>query len=227
MGIPATPAGKTLETLRSVTRRRLLYASSFLALGAVLLAMAQVFVLAFVPVGVTTGLLLGALLLILGLGAGAQAAVALSRAFPLSESALSARLALLASLLVVLPVCTAVTVLYVLVALPESPVVGPTNLVLVPAMPLFWGPPSSVAAVGFVYAARELASERMAIAAAIGCGVIVGMTLSASGGAIVDPVGAVRSARLLGDLLLLAFGFVVVAFAFQIDAWAARSRHAP
>lgn len=227
MTIPAAPPGKTLETLRIATRRRLLFASAFLALGALFLAAAQAFVLAFIPVGTTSGLLLGALLQILGLGAGAQAAVVFSRSFPLSESGLSARLALLASLLVVLPVSAGVTVVYVLIALAETLYGGPANLVLVPALPFFWGPPSSVAAIGLVYAARELASERMAIAAAIGCGVIIGMTLSASSGAILNPVAAVRSTRLLADLLLVAFGFVVIAFAFQIDAWAARSRRAP
>ncbi len=216
-----------METIRAVTRRRLLLAASFLAVGAMFLAVAQAFVLAFIPVGVTSGLIIGALLLVLGMSAGAYGAVVFSRAFPLSESGLSARLALLASLLVVLPVCAGVTVVYILVALPESPLVGPTSLVLVPAIPLFWGPPSSVAAIGFVYASREVASERMAVAAALGAGMILGMTLSASGGALVDPVGAIRSMRLLEDLLIVAGGFVLIALAFQADAWAARSRRGP
>ncbi len=227
VSIPATAPGRTLETIRTAARRRLLFASSFVALGALFLAVAQAFVLAFIPVGATSGLIIGALLLVLGLSAGAYGAVLFSRAFPLSESGLSARLALLASLLVVLPVCAGVTVVYILVALPESALVGPTSLVLVPAIPFFWGPSSSVAAVGFVYAARELASERMAVAAALGSGVVIGMALSAAAGALVDPLGALRSARLLGDLLLVAAGFVPIALAFHMDSWAARSRRVP
>jgi hypothetical protein len=224
--IPAAAPGRTLETIRAAARRRLLFASATLALGALFLAVAQAFVLAFVAVGATSGLILGALLEVLGLSAGAYAGVLFSRSFPLSESGLSARLALLASLLVALPVSAGVTVVYILVALPASPFLGPTNLVLAPAMPFFWGPSSSIAAIGLVYAARELASERMAAAAAIGCGVIIGMSLSASGGALLDPIGTVRSARLLGDLILVAAGFVAIALAFNIDAWAARSPHA-
>lgn len=227
MGTPTAAPGRTLETIRAAARRRLLLASSFVAFGALFLAVAQAFVVAYIPVGVTSGLILGALLLVLGLGAGAYGAVLFSRAFPLSESGLSARLALLASALVVLPVCAGVSVVYVLVALPGLGVVEPTSLVLVPAIPFFWGPATSVAAVGFVYAARELASERMAILAGLGGGVVVGMALSAAGGALVDPAGAVRSARLLGDLLLVAGGFVPIALAFHLDAWATRSRHAP
>ncbi len=227
MSIPATAPGRTLETIRSTARRRLLFAASFVALGALFLAGAQAFVVGLIPVGVTSALILGALLLVLGLGAGAYAAVLFSRAFPLSESGLSARLALLASLLVVLPVCAGVTVVYILLALPENGVLEPTSLILVPAVPFFWGPATSLAAVGFVYAARELASERLAIAAALGAGVVIGMALSAAVGALIDPTGAVRSARLLGDLLLVAAGFVPIALAFHWDAWAARSRRTP
>jgi len=212
--------------MRATARRRFLFASSFLALGALFLAVAQAFLLFFVPVGVLSGLILGALLQVLGLSAGAYAAVLFSRAFPLSESGLSARLALLASLLVALPVFAGVTAVYILVALPEPPVAGPTALVLIPALPLFWGPACSIAAIGLVYAARELASERMMVAAAIGCGVIIGMSLSAGGGALADPVGALRSARLFEDLLLVAAGFLAIALAFHVDAWAARSRRA-
>jgi hypothetical protein len=118
-------------------------------------------------------------------------------------------------------------VLYILFALPEPLLTTPTAFVLMPAIPFLWGPVSSVAAIGFVYAARELSSERMAVAAAIGCGVIVGMTLSAIGGALVQPVDALRSPRLTEDLLLVALGFLAVAFAFHADAWAARSRRVP
>lgn len=227
VAIPATAPGRTLETIRTAARRRLLLASSFVALGVLFLVVAQTFVVAFIPVGATSSLILGALLLVLGLSAGAYGVVLFSRAFPLSESALSARLALLASLLVVLPVCAGVAVVYILVALPESAVVEPTSLVLVPAIPFFWGPSCSLAAVGFVYAARELASERMAVAAAMGCGVVIGMSLSAALGALIDPLRAVQSVRLVGDLLLVAGGFVPIALAFQMDPWAARSRRAP
>lgn len=226
MAIPAAAPGRTIEAIRAAARRRLLFAASFLALGALFLAVAQAFVVAFIPVGATSGLILGALLLVLGLSAGAYGAVLFSRAFPLSESGLSARLALLASLLVVLPVCAGVTVVYLLVALPESPVVEPTSLILAPAIPFFWGPPFSLAAIGFVYAARELASERMAVAAALGCGLVIGMALTAAADALLAPVAAVRSTRLLADLLLVAAGFVAIALAFRVDAWAARSRRA-
>ena len=226
MSIPIAVPGRTVEMIRATARRRLFFASSFVALGLLFLAVAQAFVVGFIPVGVTTALIIGALLLVLGLSAGAYGAVQFSRVFPLSESGLSARLALLASLLVVLPVCAGVTAVYILVALPEAGVVEPTSLVLVPAIPFFWGPSSSVAAIGFVYAARELASERMAILAAVGSGAVIGMTLSAAAGALINPVDAIRSARLLGDLLLVAAGFVPIALAFHLDAWAARSRRA-
>lgn len=227
MTIPLTAPGRTLETLRVAARHRLLFAASFLALGAVFLAGAQAFLLVFAPVGVVSGLILGALLQVLGLGSGAYAAVVFSRAFPLSEAGISARFALLAALLVILPVSAGVTAVYILLALPEPPLVAPTALVLMPAIPFFWGPASSVAALGLVHAARELASERMTLTAAIGCGIIAGMSISAIGGALVDPVGALRSARLTEDLVVVALGFLAIAFAFYEDAWAARSRRAP
>lgn len=227
VAIPATVPGRTVETIRVTARRRFLFASSFLALGALFLAVAQAFIHLFVPVGVLTGVILGALLLILGLSGGAYGAVLFSRAFPLSESGLSARLALLAALLAVLPVSAGVTVVYVLLALPEPPLSGPTALFLVPALPFFWGPTASIAAAGFVYAARELASERMAVVAAAGCGAIIGLAFSAAGGALVDPFDALRSPRLMEDLLLVAAGFLAIALAFHVDAWAARSRRAP
>ncbi len=222
----ATP-GRTLETVRVAARRRFLLAAAFLALGALLLAIAQAFLIILAQVGVLTGLILGALLQILGLGSGAYGAVLFSRAFPLSESGLSARLSLLVSLLLVLPVSAAVTAVYVLVALPEPPLAAPTALLLLPALPFFWGPASAVAAVGLVYAARELASQRMAVAAAVGCGAVIAMAFSAGGGAVADPVGSLRSARFTGDLLIVAVGFLLIAVAFRADAWAVRSRPAP
>ncbi len=224
--IPMTAPGRTVETLRVAARRRFLLAASFLALGALLLAVAQSFLLLLADVGVLTGLILGALLQILGLGSGAYGAVLFSRAFPLSESGLSARLSLLASLLVVLPVSAGVSAIYVLLALPEPPLAAPTALLLLPSLPFFWGPPSAIAAIGLVYAARELASERMVVAAAVGCGAVIAMALSSGGGALADPVGALRSPRVTADLMIVAVGFLLIAMAFRTDAWAARSRRA-
>ena len=225
--IPLAAPGRTIETLRVAARHRLLFAASFLALGSAFLAVAQAFLLVFAPVGVVSGLILGALLQVLGLSSGAYGAVVFSRAFPLSELGVSARFSLLVALFVVLPVSAGLTAVYILLALPEPPLAAPTAFVLIPAIPFFWGPPSSVAALGLVYAARELASERMAVAAAIGCGAIIGMALSAIGGALVKPVDALRSPRLTEDLLLVALGFLAIAFAFHADAWAARSRRPP
>lgn len=222
--IPMAPPGRTLETLRMAARRRFLFASAFLALGALLLAVAQSFLLLLADVGVLTGLILGALFQILGLGSGAYGAVLFSRAFPLSESGMSARLSLLASLLVVLPVSAGVSAVYVLLALPEAPLATPTALLLLPALPFFWGPASAIAAIGLVYAARELASERMVVAAAVGCGVVIAMAFSSGSGALADPVGSLRSARVTADLLIVAVGFLLIAVAFRTDAWAARSR---
>ncbi len=208
-------------------RGRFLFASAFLALGVLLLAMAQTWFLLLSSIGGVTALILGALMQVLGLSSGAYGAVVYSRAFPLSESGLSARFALLASLLAVLPVSAGVSAAYILLVLPESPLAAPTALVLIPALPFFWGPPSTVAAIGLVYAARELASERMAIVAAVGCGAVIAMALSAGGGALVDPVAALQSARLTEDLLIVAVGFALIAAAFHYDAWAARSRRPP
>ncbi len=226
MTIPIAPPGRTLETARADARRRLLVSSGFLALGAVLLAIAQTFLVVVAPVGVLTGLILGALLLVLGLGSGAHAAVHYSRAFPLSESGASSRFALLASLFVLLPVCAGVTAVYALLAFPEPPLYAPTALVLIPGLPFFWGPSSAVAGIGLLYAARDLASERMLMVAGIGCGAVIAMAFSAGGGALADPIGALRSTRLAADLFIVAAGFVLVAAAFHFDAWAARSRRA-
>lgn len=227
MTIPLAAPGRTVEALRVVARHRLEFAASFLALGAAFLAVAQTFLLVFAPVGVVSGLILGALLQVLGLSSGAYGAAVFSRAFPLSESGISARFSLFVALLVVLPVSAGVTAVYILLALPEPPLASPTALVLMPAIPFFWGPMSAVASLGFVYAARELASERMSVVAGIGCGAVIAMTLSAIGGALVDPVGALRSARLAEDLFINAVGFLAIAIAFRADAWAARSRRAP
>lgn len=226
MALPTAAPDHLLETVRVTARRRFLLSAAFLALGAVLLAVAQAFLLALAPVGGITGLILGALLQILGVGSGAYGAVLFTRTFPLSESALSARFTLLAALLVVLPVSAGVTAAYVLLVLPESPPAAPTALVLLPALPFFWGPLSSVAAIGLVYAVRALASERMAIVAAVGCGAVVAMAFSAGGGALVDPLAAVQSARLTGDLFVVAVGFLLIALGFRLDEWAVRAPRA-
>lgn len=227
MTIPLAPEGRTLEAVRLAARRRFLLAAWFLALGTLLLAAAEAFLLLLSPIGGVTALILGALMQILGLSSGAYGAVVLSRAFPLSESGVSSRLALLVSLIVVLPIAAGITAVYVLLAFPEPPFAAPTSLVVLPAIPFFWGPPSAVAAVGLVHAARELASGRMAVVAGVGCGAVIAMAFSAAGGSLADPVGALRSARLASDLLIVAVGFVLIAVAFRFDAWAARSRRAP
>lgn len=224
VAIPLALPGRTLETVRVDARRRLLVSSGFLALGALLLGIGQSFLVVVAPVGVLTGLILGALLLVLGLGSGAYAAVLYSHAFPLSESGSSARFALLAALFVAVPVCAGVTAVYALLAFPEPPLSAPTVLVLIPGLPFFWGPSSAVAGVGLLYAARDLASERMVMLAGIGCGAVIAMAVSAGGGALVDPIGALRSSRLAADLFIVAAGFVLLAAAFHFDAWAARPR---
>ncbi len=219
MTIPVAAPGRTLETVRMTARGRFLFASAFLALGVLLLAMAQTMFLLLASIGGVTALILGALMQVLGLSSGAYGAVVVSRAFPLSEAGLSSRFAMLASLLVVLPVSAGAAAVYILVALPESPLVGPLEFVLIPALPFFWGPPLALAAIGLVYAARELGSERMAVLAGVGCGAVIAMAFSAAGGAVAAPVASLLSARLTADLLIAA--------AFKFDAWAARSRRAP
>ena len=224
---PTAAPGPPFEAVRVAARRRFLLSSAFLALGAALLAVAQTFLVVLAPVGVLTGLILGALLEVLGLGSGAYAALLFRRSFPLSESAQSSGFALLVSLVVVLPVCAALTAAYALVAFPEPPLYAPTALVLIPALPFFWGPTTAVASIGLLYAARDLASQRMAVVAAVGCGAVIAMAFSAGGGGLVDPIGALRSARLTADLFIVAVGFILIAAAFEYDAWTARSRPLP
>ncbi len=218
MSIPLAPPGKTLEAVRIAARRRYLFASAFLALGTLVLSGAQAFLFAYLPVAVVTALILGALLQILGLFAGAYGATMYSRAFPLNEAAITARRILVGSLAVALPASLLGTVGWTLLALPEP------SLVLLPAFPFFWGTLSIFAAIGLVYAARELASERMAVLAGVGCGGIVAIALSAAGWALADPLGTVGSARLAVDLLLVGMAFVLLAIAFERDPWAARAR---
>ncbi len=218
MSIPLAPTSKSQEALRTAARRRFLFASAFLALGALVLSGALAFLFVFVPVGLVTGLILGALLQILGLFAGAYGATMYSRAFPLNESAIRARRLLVGSLAVALPASLLGTAGWTLVALSEP------SLVLLPALPFFWGTLSIVSAVGLVYAARELTSERMAVLAGVGCGGIAAVVLSSAGFALADPVATLGSAHLAVDLLLVGLGFALLAIAFERDPWAARAR---
>lgn len=206
--------------MRSQARRRFLLASLWLFLGSSLLAVAVAFLLALSPVGGLTGLILGVLLLALGLAAATQAAYALSRTFPLSEPARASRRILLACTVGILPAALVATIAWLALVVRESPIIAP-------AMPLFWGPVSTAAAIGLAYAAWELASERMAIVAGVGCGAVIATTLSAAGASLIDPRTTLTSARLAVDLVLIALGFGAIAAAFYVDAWASRSGPAP
>ena len=217
---------RTPEAVRAAARRRFFSAAMLLTLGAAVLAAAQAVLLAFpasAPIAVSS-LLVGALLQVLGLATGATAALLFSHGFPLSESGISARFAFLASLFVVLPVAAALTAAYILLAFAP---VDASSLVLIPTLPFFWGTVSACAGIGLVHAARELASERLSIIAAVGTGAIIAVALSACGGALLDPVGALRSVRLAMDLAIVAVGFTAAAAAFRWDAWAARTRRIP
>ncbi len=221
MSIPAARSGKTLEAIRIAARRRFLFAATFLALGALVLSGAQAFLFAVVPVGLITGLILGALLQILGLLAAAYGATMYRRAFPLSESATAAQRVLVGSVLLAVPAAFLGTMGWILLALPEP------SLVFLPAFPFFWGTVSAIEAVGLLFAARELASERMAVLAGVGCGGVIAVVLSAAAWAAADAVGTLGSARLAVDLLLVGISFFLLALAFERDAWAARSRRLP
>ncbi len=221
MSIPATPAGKTLEAIRIAARRRFLFAATFLALGALVLSGAQGFLFAVVPVGLVTALILGTLLQVLGLLAAAYGATMYRRVFPLSESAMAAQRVLVGSVILAVPAALLGTMGWILVALPEP------SLVFLPAFPLFWGTVSVVEAVGLLFAARDLASERMAVLAGVGCGGVIAVVLSASAWAMADAVGTLGSARLAVDLLLVGISFLLLALAFERDAWVARSRRLP
>lgn len=211
-----------METMRLHARRRFLFASAGFTLGSLVLSSAVAFFRVYLPVGGLTSLILGALLQVLGLAAAAYAALALARAFPLSEAAAASRRVFLASIAVVLPGALLGTYAWLSLLVRD-----PQIYVLIPALPLFWGPVSAFTAAGLVYAARELASERMAIVAAIGCGGVVAMALSASAASLVNPLITLESGRLAGDLFLVGLGFLAIAFSFERDASAARSRRAP
>ncbi len=220
MSVPRAPPTKAEETTRAQARRRFLLASASLTVGSALLSLAVAFLFIQSQVGGLTGLILGALLQVLGVAAGAHAAIGVSHALPLSEPAGTSRRLFILSVAVVLPLAfvgTAAWLAFVVRGLP----------VLLPAHPLFWGPLSSIAALALVYSARELASERMAVVASIGCGGVLAMALSEAGMSLADPRGALTSPRLAWDLVLVALGFIAIAAAFERDAWAVRARRAP
>ncbi len=219
---PVAPTGKTLEAVRRAARRRFLYASVLLALGALAFGLAQSLLLAsLLPVGALTALIVAVLLQVLGLAAGAYAAVIYRRSFPLSEAAGSARQALLLTAGGVLPIGIAVSVAWIALVLPG------VSFLLLPVLPSFWGLLSAFSAVGLVFAAREFASERMAVLAGVGAGIVIASTVSEVLWSLVDPVQTLRSARLVVDLLLVAAGFFAVAASFEKDPWVARSRRTP
>ena len=214
---PTVP-GRAVEAIRTTARRRFLAAATFFAIGTLSLFASQVFALAHLgDVGVLTALILGVLLQILGLIAGAYGATVFRGTHPLSEAADLSRRLLVVALAAVLPLAALLTAAWALVSL------GPANLLLLPELPLFWGPVTAVAAAGLVYAARELASERMAILAGVGCGAVIAVALSAGGWSLLAGAASIQSGRLAVDLLLATVGFLVIALAFERDAWIARS----
>lgn len=208
----------TVEAIRIAARRRFLAAATFFAIGTLSLFASQAFVLAQLgDVGVLTALILGELLQILALIAAVYGATAFRRTHPLSEAADISRRLLVMSLAGVLPLAALLSAAWTLLYL------GPTYLLLLPELPLFWGPVTAFAAAGLVYAARELASERMAILAGVGCGGVIAVALSAGGWSVLAGTASLQSGRLAVDLLLTTVGFLVIAVAFERDAWAARA----
>ncbi|HEY7588120.1 MAG TPA: hypothetical protein VIB49_05165 [Thermoplasmata archaeon] len=220
MSIPLAPAGKTLEAVRIATRSRFFLASVFLASGALLLSLAKL-LLAAQPVGFLSGLILASLLLVLGLSEGALSGRALGHAFPLSEFAAAARGSLLAALALFLPLAALASAGWAILALPSTPIV------LIPSLPLFWAPPSGVAAIGLVTAARELASERMAVLGATGSGFVLSAAVFSVGWSLVDARAALESPLFSAQLLLVGAGFLLLAISFSQDAWVARGGRRP
>jgi len=184
------------------------------------LSIGVAFLLVRSDVGGLTGLILGLLLQTLAIAATAHAAFVLDRAFPLSEPARTSRRVLLGGAVGVLPAGALLALLWTVYAVRSSPL-------LFPALPLFWGPLSASAALGLVFAARELASERMAVVAALGAGGVVAMALSAGSSSLIDPVRTLTNAGLAADLFLMGLGFLAIAAAFEWDAWTVRARRAP
>lgn len=206
--------------MRVHARRRFLFAAVGFALGSAFLAAALGFLLANESVAGISVLIFGVLLQILGLAASGYAAVVLARGIPLSEVVRTSRLILLACAAAVLPAAALGTAAWLIL------LAGDRQYYLIPAFPAFWGPVSAAAALGLVYAARELASDRMAVLAAVGGGAVVAMALSAWGASLLDPFRAILSARFIGDLLIVAAGFATIAIAFHWDAWVVRA-HRP
>lgn len=217
--IPLAPPGKTLESLRTSARDRLRLAAVLLALGTFLMSAAEPLLSASPAgqVGFVTGIILASLLLVVGLAQAAITEMGFSRAFPLSESARAARQLFLVSLAAVLPVAAVAAALYALVALPGTP------LLVLPALPPFWGPLEACGAVGLAYAARELASERMALLAATGAGLGLAPALSSVIWSFADPSSVLETALMPLQLLVMGLGFVAIALAFRADAWVART----
>jgi hypothetical protein len=216
MSGPSTPASRPIEAIRTATRRRFLATATFFAIGTLSLAASQGLARILGAVGVVTGLILGVLLQILGLIAGAYGATIFHRTSPLNESAAASQRLLVSAAGIVLPLSAALAATWTVLAVSVS------ALVLLVELPLFWGPISACAAVGLVYAARELASERMAILAGIGCGGIVAIGVSSAAWTVLAGASSIQSGRLAIDLLIATLGFLAIAISFERDAWAAR-----
>lgn len=206
-----------MEAVRTAARRRFLAAATFFAIGTLSLAASQGLVSIVGAVGVVTGLILGVLLQVLGLFAGAYGASVFRRMHPLSEAAGASRRLLVAALVIVLPLAAVLAAAWTVLAL------NVTSLVLLAEVPFFWGPISSVAAAGLVYAARELASARMAILAGIGCGGVIAVSVSSAIWSLAAGATSLQSGRSAIDLLIATLGFLAIAFAFERDAWVARA----
>lgn len=209
-----------MESVRLAARRRFSLACSFLAGGAVLLALAKP-LLAGLQVGFVTGLILSTLLIVLGLSEGAYTASALGRAFPLSELAAAARGDLLMSLVLVLPLAIVAAAGWIFLALPGTPAV------LIPSVPFFWAPVGATASLGLLAAARELASERMTVLAAVGAGFVFAAAAFSAAWSLVDARGVLEDPLFSAQLLLVGLGFFLLAIAFSQDAWIARVGRRP
>lgn len=223
MSVPLTPPGKTLESLRSAARAGLYQASAFLAVGTFLLSAADPLLSASPAgqIGFLTGIILAVLLLVLGLIQAATTSLGFARAFPLSEAARTARQLFLLALAAVLPVAALAAAGYAVLVLPGTP------LLLLPSMPLFWAPLEAVAAAGLVFAARELATERMVVLAATGAGLVLAPALSSAIWAFADPPSVLEGNLFPLQLLVMGLGFVAAALAFRMDGWVARAGPRP
>jgi hypothetical protein len=220
MAVPFGAPVRTMEAVRTAARRRFLAAATFFSIGTLSLAASQGLVSVLGAVGAVTGLILGALLQILGLVAGAYGATVFRMMHPLSEAAGASRRLLVGALVVVLPLAAALAATWTVLAL------NVTSLVLIAEVPFFWGPTSSFAAAGLVYAARELASERMAILAGIGCGGVIAVSVSSASWSFAVGATSLQSGRPAVDLLIATLGFFAIAIAFERDAWIARAPRA-